>query len=205
MAAPGKASKGGKPDDATLAWVKGRFRAYYRERDLELPPRFARREYGFMFWEAGMMQRHKSFKSAAELKRFLGGNVPMHVYYSSAYYETPGAPTMEEKGWLGADLVFDLDADHIERVKGMPYEAMLEEVRREIVRIVDGYLLADFGFDPSALLITFSGGRGYHIHVRDPRVWELGSHERREIVDYITGTELDADALFRKIAIEVKR
>jgi len=171
----------------------------------DLPPRFARREFGFMFWEAGMMQRHQSFKSAEALRDFLAQRTPMHVYYSSAYYDKPGAPTMEEKGWLGADLVFDLDADHIARVQGMPYEAMLEEVKSEIIKIVDEYLLVDFGFDPSSILISFSGGRGYHIHVRDPRVWELQSHERREIVDYITGTELDADGLFRRVPLEVKR
>src|SRR2546428_1360589 len=96
---------------------------------------------------------------------------------------------MEEKGWLGADLVFDLDADHILRVKGMAYEVMLEEVKSEVAKIVDQYLLADFGFDDDAILITFSGGRGYHIHVRDPRAWELHSHERPEIADYIPRAE----------------
>src|SRR2546428_5334381 len=112
---------------------------------------------------------------------------------------------MEEKGWLGADLVFDLDADHILRVKGMAYEVMLEEVKSEVAKIVDQYLLTDFGFDDDASLITFSGGRGYHIHVRDPRVWELHSHERREIVDYITGTELDAEHLFRRVPLELRK
>ncbi len=197
--------RGSTADQTTVSWIRERFRRHYRGSELDLPPRFARREFGFMFWEAGMMQRHQSFKSGESLRTFLVQRTPMHVYYSSAYYEKPGAPTMEEKGWLGADLVFDLDADHIERVKGMPYEAMLEEVKSEIVKIVDEYLLADFGFDPSSLLITFSGGRGYHIHVRDPRVWELQSHERREIVDYITGTELDADGMFRRVPLEVKR
>ncbi len=192
-------------DEATVAWIRERFRRYYKQVELDLPPRYARREYGFMFWEAGMMQRHQSFKSAEALRSFLAQRTPMHVYYSSAYYENPGAPTMEEKGWLGADLVFDLDADHIPGSEKMTYEGMLEVVKSEIAKIVDDYLLADFGLDPSSLLITFSGGRGYHIHVRDPRVWELQSHERREIVDYITGTELDAEGLFRQVPFEVKK
>ncbi|HTD80615.1 MAG TPA: DNA primase catalytic subunit PriS [Thermoplasmata archaeon] len=197
--------KGAKADEATIAWVRDRFRRHYETTEFELPPRFARREFGFMFWEAGMMQRHQSFKSGEALRDFLTRRTPMHVYFSSAYYEKPGAPTMEEKEWLGADLVFDLDADHIERVKGMPYEAMLEEVKSEIIKIVDQYLTADFGIGEESILITFSGGRGYHIHVRDPRVWELHSHERREIVDYITGTELDSDGLFRKVPLELKK
>jgi len=39
--------------------------------------------------------------------------VPSDVYYSSAYYEEPSASEMGEKGWFGADLIFDIDADHI--------------------------------------------------------------------------------------------
>jgi len=39
--------------------------------------------------------------------------VPSDVYYSSAYYERP-MEEMKAKGWLGADLVFDIDADHIQ-------------------------------------------------------------------------------------------
>lgn len=47
-----------------------------------------------------------------ELKQFLRDFVPKDVYCSCAYYENPEAE-MEMKGWLGADLVFDIDADHI--------------------------------------------------------------------------------------------
>lgn len=38
--------------------------------------------------------------------------VPSDVYYSSAYYEKPEVD-MDAKGWIGADLIFDIDADHI--------------------------------------------------------------------------------------------
>ncbi len=38
--------------------------------------------------------------------------IPSDVYHSCAYYENPDAE-MEKKGWQGADLVFDIDADHI--------------------------------------------------------------------------------------------
>src|SRR2546426_10853545 len=146
-----------------------------------MPPRLTRREFGFMFWEAGMMQRHKSFTSGESLRGFMARQTPMHVYHSTAYYETPGAPTMEEKGWLGADLIFDLDADHIPKAKEMSYEEMLEAVKRKIILLHDDFLERDFGFDDKTLKIVFSGGRGYHIHVRDERIWNLGSHERREI------------------------
>jgi DNA primase small subunit len=71
----------------------------------------ARREFGFMFFE-GLMLRHKSFKNREELESSLRDFVPRDAYFSCAYYEDPQAE-MEKKGWLGADLIFDIDADHI--------------------------------------------------------------------------------------------
>jgi len=193
-----------KAKDQTVDWIKERFRRHYRSVDLHLPDRFPRREFGFMFWGPGLMMRHTGFGTAQDVRDFLIGRVPQHVYYSSAYYEKPDAPTMEEKGWLGADLIFDLDADHIPKAKEMTYEEMLEAVRRKIVQLHDDFLVQDFGFDEKSLRIVFSGGRGYHIHVSDERVWSLGSHERREIVDYITGKEVDVRSFFRESAFDVK-
>ncbi|MFB6137474.1 MAG: DNA primase small subunit domain-containing protein, partial [Halobacteriaceae archaeon] len=40
-----------------------------------------------------------------------------------------------------------------------------------------------------------SGGRGYHVHVRDAAVRTLESDQRREIVDYVRGTGLDFEAV----------
>lgn len=58
------------------------------------------------------MVRHKGFKHIEDFRHFLLRSTPSDVYYSSAYFEKPEAE-MEAKGWLGADLVFDIDADHI--------------------------------------------------------------------------------------------
>jgi DNA primase small subunit len=80
----------------------------------------------------------------------------------------------------------------------MSYEQMLSVVKDETVKLVDDFLVGDFGFEEKDLVLTFSGGRGYHIHIRDPRVWNLSSHERREIVDYILGTDLEEEAIFMK-------
>jgi DNA primase small subunit len=58
------------------------------------------------------MMRHKGFASISDLKLLLSETVPSDVYHSCAYYENPESE-MDKKGWLGADLVFDIDADHI--------------------------------------------------------------------------------------------
>ena len=41
------------------------------------------------------------------------------------------------------------------------------------------------------MLLAFSGGRGYHVHVREERFLPLTSPERRELVDYLSGTGFD--------------
>jgi len=58
------------------------------------------------------MLRHKNFRNNEELTAFLCDYVPRDAYFSCAYYENPEAE-MNAKGWIGADLIFDIDADHI--------------------------------------------------------------------------------------------
>jgi len=58
------------------------------------------------------MVRHKAFASPTALLSSLRDRAPSDVYHSCAYYENPEAE-MDKKGWSGADLVFDIDADHI--------------------------------------------------------------------------------------------
>jgi len=181
------------------------FSRHYKEEALFMPDRFSKREFGFMFFDRDFVMRHLSFPTRAALKKYLVEQVPSHVYYSCAYYEKPDAPTMVEKKWLGADLIFDLDADHVEGAKALPYDKMLEKVKEEVTRLLDEFLLGDLGFKEEDLSIVFSGGRGYHIHINNPRVLRLSSHERREIVDYVTGTGLDIDWVFPPTSFETGR
>lgn len=188
-------------DKATLRFLRRTFAGYYSAADVRLPDRFGRREWGFMFFGRDSMLRHVSFRSGSEARSFLGREAPAHVYHSAAYYTRPDAPRMRDKEWLGADLIFDLDADHIEGAGEMSYEEMLSAVKREIGRLLDEFILGDLGFDAGHVHIVFSGGRGYHIHVTDPSVLELESRERRELVDYITGVGLDLDGIFRRVVV----
>ncbi len=146
-----------------------------------------------MFFDKNFMLRHLEFKTKQNLKKFLIEKVPKHAYYSTAYYSNPSARSMEDKGWLGADLIFDLDADHIPETEGLEYHKMLEVVKKEAEKLIFSFLLDDFGFSENDLFITFSGGRGYHIYVRNPAVFDLKSDQRREIVTYITGEGADLE------------
>lgn len=184
--------------DANSRFLVRSFRKYYRENKPLMPSRFGRREFGFMFFDKTYVQRHTGYSRGEDLQRYLITQVPAHCYYSTAYYRSPAAATMEEKGWLGADLIFDLDADHLQGAENMSYEAMLAQVKKEMIRLVDSFLFGDLGFNPEDVDIVFSGGRGYHAHVNKETVLGLGSAERREIVDYVTGNGLDMDWAFPK-------
>ncbi|MDY6932049.1 MAG: DNA primase catalytic subunit PriS [Halobacteriota archaeon] len=187
-------------NEQSKIFVGSRFREYYQDARLIMPQDLSKREWGFIFFNRSYpkvtMQRHMNFSSDRVLRDFLtrgqGMAAPAHVYHSTALYSYPGARTMNEKEWLGADLIFDLDADHLRGVVES-YSGMLEMVKSETMKLID-FLLNDFGFDTSEMEVVFSGGRGYHIHISDPRVRTLKSNERREIIDYMRGTGLDYDS-----------
>jgi DNA primase small subunit len=97
----------------SINFIQETFRKYYMK-NYSLDDSLSmtdRREFGFVLFE-GWMLRHKSFKHYDELREFLRNSAPSDAYYSCAYYEDPEAE-MDRKGWLGADLIFDIDADHV--------------------------------------------------------------------------------------------
>ncbi|MEM0494589.1 MAG: DNA primase small subunit PriS [Thermofilum sp.] len=89
------------------------FKSYYRRTSIPPPPMVESREFGFQFFDSQSMLRHLAFSSGEELNRFLRERVPRHAYYSTALYEHPSVPDMSEKGWRGAEVVFDIDIDHV--------------------------------------------------------------------------------------------
>lgn len=190
-------------DPRTMSFLRRAFWEYYQGHPMDPPERLSRREFARINLGESFMKRHMAARSTEDMRGLFTGTtfdaqvspVPGHVYYSSAYYERPGAPTMAEKGWKGADLIFDLDADHLKGADELTYKNQLEQVKVMVRKLIDDFLVRDFGFDEKCMDLVFSGGRGYHVHVSDPRVLTLDSHARREIVDYITGTGLDIDLL----------
>lgn len=158
------------------------------------PPLLEQREMGFLLFKKRIMIRHKVFSNANALKLFLSSTVPSDVYRSCAYYDYPEAE-MDKKGWLGADLVFDIDADHIptscknEHSKNWVCEICLESAKKETVKLVN-MLEQDFGFIDKETHSFFSGHRGYHVQIENGAVSSLNSIARKEIVDYVTGLGL---------------
>src|SRR5271157_3290565 len=96
-------------------FLKGRFQEYYKTKGeyLKPPPSLKEREFGFLLFKERVMVRHKAFQDFRFFNDSLLSLIPSDVYYSTAYYEHPDFE-MEQKGWLGSDVVFDVDADHID-------------------------------------------------------------------------------------------
>jgi DNA primase small subunit len=179
---------------ATTEFLRQRFTDYYKKTILVAPSSLEQREWGFVMFNPSSsihMRRHMSFSERNELFMFIKNLVPQHSYYSTAYYEKPDAGTMADKGWCGADLVFDLDADHIMRG---PYDQMLVRVKEETLKLI-GMLINEFGMDPKTIELVFSGGRGYHVHIKDLAFRGWVSAERRELIDYVCGIGIDPAAM----------
>jgi DNA primase small subunit len=180
---------------ATTEFLRQRFTEYYKKTVLVAPPSLEQREWGFVLFNPGSadtrMRRHIGFAGRGEMESYILNLIPQHTYYSTAYYEKPDAGTMADKGWCGADLIFDMDADHIMRGA---YDQMLARVKVETQKLLD-MLTEEFGIDKKAIALVFSGGRGYHVHVRDMAFRGWGSAERRELIDYVCGIGIDPAAM----------
>ena len=183
--------------ERTRSYLRGRFGDFYRRSAPPEPPDATAREWGYIPFEGGpgtTMIRHRSVHDLGSLSAFLLRERPRHVYFSAGRYADPSARSMDDKDWQGSDLVFDLDADHLPAVTPAEdsYAEMLAACKDALLRLLD-LLERDFGFEDCQ--ITFSGGRGYHVHVRDAGIQELSREQRREVVEYVRGSGLSLEAL----------
>ncbi len=210
-------------NDGTKAWLKSAYKEFYFKSGdrIGFPEDVASREFGYIPFGGGMV-RHLSFKSKGEALAEILKQSPSSVYCSNARYEYPTRP-IDEKGWLGAELIFDIDATDIptpcKRGHDLWYcekchasgklprppkctkcggpstefhgtcETCLDAAKEHAKRVV-AFLTDDFGVDPDAVRVYFSGNRGYHLHVYDSRFDRLDSAARGEIAEYMRGSSL---------------
>jgi len=207
--------------DKTRRFLRHLFRSYYLENRVLLPRDFHMREFAYQPWDSDTYKRHLSFKTVNEVQRLLSTIAPRHFYYSSAKYEYPDEPDMDKKGWLGADLVFDIDADHLPVCQGKtielttPNEEKIELVDEECVRhaafetlkLYDA-LVYELGIPKHNIKIEFSGNRGFHVTVYldvDDAWAKASSIERREIVNYLKAVDLLDETLNPPINVKRKK
>ena len=100
-------------NDSTRNFLKSAYKEYYFNHadSVEFPQEIQSREFGYIPFGGGMV-RHLSFRNRGEALVEIVRQSPSSVYCSNARYESPTRP-IEEKGWMGAELIFDIDATDI--------------------------------------------------------------------------------------------
>ncbi len=181
-----------------LEFVLSTFAKYYSKAQFNID-NIEKREFGVGRYKK-IERRHISFATEDALRSYLLANTPFYISHSAAFYENPSATPIDKKGWQGAELVFDLDAHLENKYDFKP----LQQIKESVVSLVEDFLLNDFGISKRNIVIVFSGNRGYHVYIKDPEFFSLGSNERREIVDYVSGTGLDYRQFFSSEEITKK-
>lgn len=208
----------------TLLLLSKLFKTYYLKADLYLPADIDKREFAIQPLGKDTYVRHLSFKSETDFRRYITQNVPANAFYSSALFLFPDLKDMDQKGWIGSELLFDIDADALPNCEGtiknvcmscgFSYPGINECPQCGSKNIVEAesvsdkclssaslqtvklidILKRDFGFKD--ITVTFTGNRGFHVRVRcDKKCMNLTSEERREIASYIKGIGLDTEIL----------
>ncbi len=182
--------------------VNGLISGFYKTATGLAPDRIAEREFGVGNFDVKISQRHMSFRNEHDLRGYLSANAIPYVSSSSAYYKFPTGRPMERKGWMGSELVFDLDVTdmdlpcQIKHGKSWVCSVCLEEIKKETIKLVYDFLVADFGFSEKEIDVNFSGNRGYHVHVKNKDVLMLDAAARKQVTEYISGVGIDFDKFF---------
>ncbi len=164
---------------------------------LILPKDIERREFAIQPFDKQSYIRHLSFNNQQEFYDFLIKNSPKHVYYSIGIYDLPEANSMEEKGWKGSDLLFDIDLDHdisCQTQDDITDDSCIEKglkYAETIAHMIDNF----FG---GYHQIYFTGNRGYHVRGICENCRLLEREERAEIAKFVMAQELDLEIIFPK-------
>jgi DNA primase small subunit len=101
-------------------FLKKIFKKYYYNNvtKINVPARLSEREIGYLTFSPERMIRNLKIKNEGELSALILHEAPKALYYSSAYYDDPSDP-INSRVWKGADLIFDIDLDHLPKVEGL--------------------------------------------------------------------------------------
>lgn len=101
-------------NNSTRLWLENAFKKYYFKSSskIEVEEFLSEREFGFKLFD-GRIRRHLTFRDDKELFANIMRFVPSDIYCSSARYQNPTA-NIDDKGWKGADLIFDIDGKDLD-------------------------------------------------------------------------------------------
>jgi len=198
-------------DAKSTELVKKLLKEYYSKAGDLSPRSIDRREFGFGDFERKIAYRHMAFRDWKALKTYLSNDAPPFVSVSSAHYQHPDGRPMENKNRIGAELVFDLDANDLNlpcsKTHGGSWvcDICLNAVKSETHKLIEDFLVPDFGFSEDEIEVNFSGNRGYHIHINNDIVFGMDSDERKAISNYISANGIEMQSFFPTLGMKGKK
>jgi len=164
---------------------------YYSQADLFDYPSMSRREFAFESWTwDGPSDRNHCFPSTEILRSIIRIKKPKAVFASNARYLDPGHVKMDKKTITGVDLAFDFDfGDLPEHELSDDFWSNMDSVAIHVNRLLDK-ALPTLGISTDNVMISFSGGKGFHVRILDESILSLNRNQRRNIRDFVRGNEL---------------
>ncbi len=123
-------------DDPNKIWLEKVFRKHYfnSSSEIELDNYVSEHEFGFRLFD-GYIRRHLNFKNKRELIASIIKFSPSDIFCSPARYQHPSA-SMDQKGWIGADLIFDIDGKDLQldcaRIHNMTFCKNCKLIEKEV-------------------------------------------------------------------------
>ena len=86
----------------TRDYLKTKFQEYYQSAEITLPPRFTSREWGFLNWNGGIMNRHINFRANFVVPPPIAIKIAQHIVdlgIKHLWFQ-PGSESTELENWL---------------------------------------------------------------------------------------------------------
>ena len=109
------------------------------------------------------------------------------AYASTTYYLDPNMRANSKRGFLGYDLVFDIDMPYTDEFPNRV--EWMHEVCYRTSHLIE-VLTNDLGFDQDTMKLSFSGSKGFHIIIDDKQYRTMPIPERTQLCNYIIGKGL---------------
>lgn len=73
-------------------------------------------------------------------------------------------------------------------------DVCLNKAKQDMLKLID-FLENEFKLDASTFIISFSGAKGYHVRITDPKILNLSKSARIQMMNYILGNDLELSKL----------
>ncbi|ODV80316.1 prim-pol domain-containing protein [Suhomyces tanzawaensis NRRL Y-17324] len=170
---------------------------------------FTMREFAFEF-RTGAYQRYNSYGSVDEFKQSVINANPTRFEVGAVYAVNPKERKNLPKTAMkpeSKELVFDIDLTDYDDIRTCCQKTDICKKCWKFIRVgskvMDAALRDDFGF--KHMVWVFSGRRGAHCWISDPRVRQMNEVTRKSIIDYMDVLASKQSKLSSKKPLLVKR